>query len=63
MWNRKSAYSLPCLLLSNTLNPFQEERTYATEPIGRLDHIAFAVHSIDQARTFLKARLAPSFAT
>jgi methylmalonyl-CoA/ethylmalonyl-CoA epimerase len=33
----------------------------ATEPIGRLDHIAIAVHSIEQARTFFEGALGAKF--
>ena len=32
-----------------------------TDPIGRLDHVAFAVHSIDQARTFFEGALGATF--
>lgn len=32
-----------------------------TEPIGRLDHVAVAVHSIDQARTFFEGILGAKF--
>jgi len=32
-----------------------------TEPIGRLDHVAFAVHSIDQARSFFEGALGAKF--
>jgi methylmalonyl-CoA/ethylmalonyl-CoA epimerase len=32
-----------------------------TEPIGRLDHIAIAVHSIEQARTFVEGALGAKF--
>src|SRR5439155_4012851 len=39
------------LLCLNTLNLLQEEGSMPTTPIGRLDHVAFAVHNIDQART------------
>lgn len=31
------------------------------EPIGRLDHVAFAVHSIAQARTFFEGALGATF--
>ncbi|HXG21967.1 MAG TPA: VOC family protein [Methylomirabilota bacterium] len=31
------------------------------EPIGRLDHIAFAVHSIEKARTFFENALGAKF--
>jgi len=31
------------------------------DPIGRLDHVAFAVHSIDQARTFFEGALGATF--
>ncbi len=32
-----------------------------TTPIGRLDHVAFAVHNIDQARTFFEGALGATF--
>ena len=32
-----------------------------TEPIGRLDHVALAVQSIDQARTFIEGALGAKF--
>src|SRR5262245_28166548 len=32
-----------------------------TDPIGRFDHIAFAVHSIDKARTFFEDALGAKF--
>lgn len=32
-----------------------------TDPIGRLDHVAFAVHSITQARTFFEGALGATF--
>ena len=32
-----------------------------TDPIGRLDHVAFAVHSIAQARTFFEGALGAKF--
>jgi len=32
-----------------------------TEPIGRLDHVAIAVNSIDQARTFIEGSLGAKF--
>lgn len=32
-----------------------------TGPIGRLDHVAFAVHSITQARTFFEGALGATF--
>lgn len=32
-----------------------------TEPIGRLDHVAVAVHSIDQARKFFEGILGATF--
>jgi methylmalonyl-CoA/ethylmalonyl-CoA epimerase len=32
-----------------------------TTPIGRLDHVAFAVHSIDQARAFFEGALGATF--
>ena len=32
-----------------------------TEPIGRLDHVAIAVQSIDQARTFIEDSLGAKF--
>jgi len=32
-----------------------------TEPVGRLDHVAIAVHSIDQARTFFEGVLGAKF--
>ncbi|NOT53975.1 MAG: hypothetical protein HOP18_05155, partial [Deltaproteobacteria bacterium] len=32
-----------------------------TEPIGRLDHVAVAVHSIDQARKFFEGILGAKF--
>lgn len=32
-----------------------------TDPIGRLDHVAFAVHSIAQARTFFEGALGATF--
>jgi len=33
----------------------------ATEPIGRLDHVAIAVHSIEQARKFFEGALGAKF--
>ena len=35
--------------------------TEPTEPIGRLDHVAIAVNSIDQARTFIEGSLGAKF--
>jgi methylmalonyl-CoA epimerase len=32
-----------------------------SDPIGRLDHIAFAVHSIDKARPFFESALGAKF--
>jgi catechol 2,3-dioxygenase-like lactoylglutathione lyase family enzyme len=32
-----------------------------SDPIGRLDHIAFAVHSIDKARPFFENALGATF--
>ena len=32
-----------------------------TTPIGRLDHVAFAVHNMDQARTFFEGALGATF--
>jgi methylmalonyl-CoA epimerase len=41
--------------------PTRKEKDMPTEPIGRLDHVAIAVNSIDQARTFIEGSLGAKF--
>jgi methylmalonyl-CoA epimerase len=42
-------------------NPTEKRSPLMSEPIGRLDHLAFAVHSIEKARPFFENALGAKF--